>query len=70
MDKIPVVKLKKGLSKIKKNLNSKVGRVWNLKKNQVINKLEDLKYSYDDKKKSLVASKQSAMIRKPTVIKL
>ena len=32
MDKIPVVKLKKGLSKIKKTLNSKVGRVWDLKK--------------------------------------
>jgi hypothetical protein len=70
MDKIRVVKLKKGLSTIKKTLNSKVGKVWDLKKNQVINKLQDLKYSYDDKKKSLVASKSSAMIRKPTVIKL
>tara|TARA_B100001094_G_scaffold20633_1_gene17469 strand:+ start:65 stop:277 length:213 start_codon:yes stop_codon:yes gene_type:complete len=70
MEALSNVRLKKGLSKIKKSLNEKVGPVWKLKKPQVINKLKDLKYSYDEPSKSLKASKSSAMIRKPTVIKI
>lgn len=70
MEAISNVRLKKGLSKIKKTLNEKVGAVWKLKKPQVITKLKDLKYSYDEPSKSLKASKQSAMIRKPTTIKI
>ena len=70
MESVSSVKLKKGLVKIKRALNEKVGPVWKLKKPQVINKIKDLKYSYDEGSKSLRASKQSAMIRKPTNIKL
>ena len=70
MEQVQVVKLKKGLSKIKKILTDKVGPVWKLKKPQVINKLKDLNYSYDERSKTLQASKSSAMIRKPTSIKI
>ena len=70
MEQVPSVKLKKGLSKIKKTLTEKVGAVWKLRKPQVINKLRDLKYTYDESTKTLRASKSSAMIRKPTGIKI
>jgi len=70
MDTVPVRKLKKGLGKIKNNLNNRIGSVWKLNKEQVINKIKELKYEYDEKSDTLKSSKKSAMIRKPTTIKL
>lgn len=67
IEKISGVRLKKGLSKIKKDINSKVGAVWNLKKPQVIEKIKNLNYKYDPKKEEL---KTDSMIRKPRTIKL
>lgn len=63
-------KLKKGLGKIKKQLTKKIGAVWKLPKKDVIDKIKSLKYTYDSKDNSLRASKQSAMKRMPTHIKL
>tara|TARA_Y100001938_G_scaffold39326_1_gene54483 strand:+ start:1367 stop:1579 length:213 start_codon:yes stop_codon:yes gene_type:complete len=70
MESVNSRKLKKGLVKIKRTLDEKVGAVWKLKKAQVIDKIKDLKYDYDEKSNSLRASKKSAMIRKPTNVKL
>ena len=67
MEQVPVVKLKRGLSKIKKDITSKVGAVWKLRKPQVITKLKSLKYTYDDNSKSL---RTNSMIRKTANVKL
>ncbi len=67
IEKISGVRLKKGLSKIKKDINSKVGAVWKLKKPEVIDKIKKLNYKYDSKKEEL---KTDSMIRKPRTIKL
>jgi len=70
MDNVTSVKLKRGLSRIKKRLGEKIGVVWRLKKHQVIDKLKNLKYDYNPTSKSLQPSSTSAMIRKPTNIKI
>jgi len=70
MESVSSNKLKKGLGQIKKKLTEKIGPVWKLKKSQVINKIKSLKYTYDPSDKSLRSSKQSAMKRMPTHIKL
>lgn len=70
MDNVSSIRLKKGLSKIKKTLNEKVGPVYKLKKDQVINKLQDLGYNYNNEKKELRVNKSKAMIRKLTSIKI
>jgi len=62
--------LKKGLVHIKKGLTKNIGPVWKRPKNDVVDILKSLKYSYDNKDHSLRASKQSAMKRLPTHIKL
>jgi hypothetical protein len=67
IEKISGVRLKKGLSKIKKDINSKVGAVWKLKKPEVIDKIKKLNYKYDSKKEEL---KTDSMIRKTRTIKL
>lgn len=67
MEKVSANKLKKGLSKIKKDINSKVGSVWKLKKPEVITKIKSLNYKYDEKKNELTTD---SMIRKPRRIKL
>ena len=67
MENISSNKLKKGLSKIKKDINSKVGAVWKLNKKQVISKIKSLNYKYDDKKNQLTTD---SMIRKPRRIEL
>ena len=67
MENISSNKLKKGLSKIKKDINSKVGAVWKLNKQQVISKIKSLNYKYDDKKKQLTTD---SMIRKPRRIEI
>ena len=67
MENVSANKLKKGLSKIKKDINSKVGSVWKLKKPEVITKIKKLNYKYDEKKNELTTD---SMIRKPRRIKL
>jgi hypothetical protein len=70
MDKVSGNKLKKGLSKIKKSLNNKIGAVWKLKKNEVVSKLEDLGYSYNEKKNELRINPSKAMTRKVNAVKI
>ena len=72
MENISTTRLKKGLSKIKKDINSKVGAVWSkngksIKKQEVITKIKSLNYKYDEKKEELITD---SMIRKPRRIKL
>ena len=59
--------LKKGLSEIKKDINSKVGNISKLKKNEVINKIKQLNYKYDSTNRTLTTD---SMIRKKKKIKL
>lgn len=70
MENVSANKLKKGLSKIKKSLNNKIGPVWKLKKNEVVNKLEDLGYSYNEKKNELRINPSKAMTRKVNAVKI
>jgi len=67
MENVNNVKLKKGLSKIKKALVGQVGAVWKLKKNEVINKINKLNYKYDSNKGELTTN---SMIRKLSRVKL
>lgn len=67
MDNVSGIKLKKGLSQIKKDINAHVGAVWKLKKLQVVNKIKSLNYSYNKEKNVLTTN---SMIRKPRTIKL
>ena len=67
MENISTTRLKKGLSKIKKDINSKVGAVWKLKKPQVISKIKSLNYKYNEKKNELTTD---SMIRKPRRIEI
>jgi len=67
MENINGNRLKKGLSKIKKDINSKIGAVWKLKKKDVISKIKSLNYKYDDNKNQLITD---SMIRKPRRIQL
>lgn len=66
MENISASKLKKGLSKIKKDINSKIGAVWKLKKPQVITKIKSLNYKLNNNEELVTDS----MIRKPRKIKL
>lgn len=66
MEKISADKLKKGLSKIKKDVNSKIGPVWKLKKPQVISKIKSLNYKLNDNNELVTNS----MIRKLSKVKL
>jgi hypothetical protein len=66
MENISATKLKKGLSKIKKDINSKIGAVWKLKKPQVITKIKSLNYKLNNNEELVTDS----MIRKPRKIKL
>lgn len=59
--------LKKGLSEIKKDINSKVGAISKLKKNEVINKIKSLNYKYNANDRTLTTD---SMIRKKRKIKL
>jgi hypothetical protein len=67
IQKISAVRLKKGLSKIKKDINRHVGAVWKMKKPEVINKIRNLNYKYNQNTEEL---KTNSMIRKPRTIKL
>lgn len=72
MENISTIRLKKGLSKIKKDINSKIGAVWtkngkSIKKPEVISKIKSLNYKYDEKNQEL---KTDSMIRKPRRIKI
>lgn len=61
MEKITNIKLKKSLSRIKKDVNEKFGPIWKLDKPKLINKLKQLNYKYDSNKKILYTD---SMIRK------
>lgn len=67
MESVSAVRLKRGLSTIKKDITSKVGAVWNLKKSQVIQKIKNLNYQYNDKNQELTTN---SMIRKKRRVKL
>jgi hypothetical protein len=67
MENISNIKLKKALSSIKKDINSKLGPIWKLDKPKLINKLKQLNYKYDSNKKILYTD---SMIRKPRKIYL
>lgn len=72
MDNLTAKRLKKGLSTIKKSINSHIkfprpGGVWKLKKPEVIEKITNLGYTYNEDKKELTTN---SMIRKKTRIKL
>jgi hypothetical protein len=70
MDKVSGPKLKKGLTKIKKKLNDKIGPVWRLKKNDVIKKIQNLGYTYNKEKNELRLNPSKAMTRKVNVVKI
>lgn len=70
MDKVSGPKLKKGLTKIKKSLNDKIGAVWRLKKNDVIKKIQDLGYTYNKEKSELRINPSKAMTRKVNAVKI
>ena len=70
MESVPAYKLKKGLSQIKKGLTEKIGPVYKLKKPQVISKIKDLGYDYNQSKNSLDVIATKAMKRKKGSIKL
>jgi DNA-binding LacI/PurR family transcriptional regulator len=59
--------LKKGLSEIKKDVNSKIGNISKLKKNQIISKIKSLNYKYNANTRTLTTD---SMIRKKRKIKL
>ena len=59
--------LKKGLSEIKKDVNSKIGNISKLKKNQIISKIKSLNYKYNANDRTLTTD---SMIRKKRKIKL
>ena len=52
MDNISGVRLKRGLSTIKKGINSHIGAVWKLRKAEVISKINKLGYKYNEEKKN------------------
>ena len=61
MENISNIKLKKALSKIKKDVNRNFGPIWKLDKSKLINKVKQLNYKYDSNKKILYTD---SMIRK------
>jgi len=61
MENISNIKLKKALSRIKKDVNEKFGPIWKLDKPKLINKVKQLNYKYDPNKKLLYTD---SMIRK------
>jgi hypothetical protein len=67
MEEISAYRLKRGLSKIKKKVNEKFGGVWKMKKNEVINKIRSLNYTYNQPNQEL---RTNSMIRKPAKIRL
>lgn len=67
MDNISSIRLKKGLSTIKKSITSHIGAVWSLNKNGVINKINSLGYKYNKDKNELTTN---SMIRKKARVKL
>ena len=67
MDNISGVRLKRGLSTIKKGINSHIGAVWKLRKAEVISKINKLGYKYNEEKKELTTN---SMIRKKARVKL
>ena len=67
MESISAVRLKKGLSTIKRDITDKVGAVWKLSKPQVIQKIRNLNYTYNPEKKELTTN---SMIRKKKRVKL
>ena len=56
LNKISGVRLKKGLSKIKKSVVDKVGGVWKLNKTGVIDKIKQLGYRYNENNETLTTS--------------
>jgi len=64
---VNVKRLKKGLMEVKKAINSKVGAVSKLRRQQVIDKFKDLNYKYDP---NTTSYKTESMIRKKKNIKL
>ena len=70
MENVAVLRLKKGLSKIKKSLNQKIGPVYKLNKGQVINKLQNLGYNYDLDKQELRVTPSKSMTRKVNSVKI
>jgi|TARA_R100000479_G_scaffold28547_1_gene10991 hypothetical protein len=67
MESVSAVRLKKGLSTIKKDITSKVGAVWKLSKGQVIQKIRNLNYTYNPQNQELTTN---SMIRKKRRVKL
>lgn len=70
MEGVSVARLKKGLSKIKKDLSQTVGPVWSLNRAQVVSKLTGLGYSYDQDSKTLKITPSKAMRRKPSSVNI
>ena len=64
MENVSTIKLKKGLSKIKKDLNSKFGGVWKLKKPQLVTKIKSLGYKYNENNNTLTTDSMIRKLRK------
>lgn len=56
LNEISNVRLKRGLSTIKKRIVNKVGGVWRLNKRQLIDKIRDLGYRYNENNETLTTS--------------
>ena len=56
LNEISAVRLKRGLSKIKKGVVNKVGGVWKLNKTGVIDKIKQLGYRYNENNETLTTS--------------
>lgn len=56
LNQISNVRLKRGLSTIKKGIVNKVGGVWRLNKGEVIDKIKQLGYRYNENNETLTTS--------------
>jgi len=56
LNEISAVRLKRGLSTIKKGVVNKVGGVWKLNKTGVIDKIKQLGYRYNENNETLTTS--------------
>ena len=56
LNQISNARLKRGLSTIKKGVVNKVGGVWRLNKGQLINKITELGYRYNENTETLTTS--------------
>ncbi len=70
MENINANRLKKGLSKIKKTVNDRIGPVWKLRKSEVITKIKGLSYKYNENTQELTSNRRFFMVRVQPKVKI